>query len=78
MDREVGDSSNGDGFDDGIVVNIIGGYDAICNDGERIVDFGDEKDVDDDGCSIGDGSVATSDGIDPDFGVDKTISLQGR
>ena len=73
MDGDVGDSSNGDGFDDGIVVNIIGGYDASCDDGEKIVDFGDEKDVDDDGHNIDDGSVATNDGIDPDFGVDKTI-----
>ena len=73
MDGNVGDSSNGDGFDDGIVVNIIGGYDASCDDGERIVDFGDEKDGDDFGCSTDDGSVVTNDGIDPDFGVDRNI-----
>ena len=37
-----------------------------------IVDFGDEKDGGDDGYS----GVATNDGIDPDFEVDKTIRLQ--
>ena len=78
MDGDVGDSSNGDGFDDDIVVNIIGGYYASCDDGERIVDLGDESDEDDDGYSIDDDSVATNDGIDPDFGVDKTIWLEWR
>ena len=41
-----------------------------------IVDFGDEKDGGDDGYSVDDSGVATNDGIDPDFEVDKTIRLQ--
>ena len=69
MDADVGGSNNGDGVDDGIVVNISCGYD----DGECIFDFGDEKDADGNGHIIDNGIVATNDGIDPDFGVDKTI-----
>ena len=41
MDDDVGDSNNGDGVDDGVVVNINCGYDATCDDCESIVDFGD-------------------------------------
>ena len=32
---DVGDSNNGDGFDDGVFVNIIAGYDANCDNGEE-------------------------------------------
>ena len=32
---DIGDSNNCDGFDDGIFVNIIGGYDANCDEGEE-------------------------------------------
>ena len=73
MDADVGGSNNGDGVDDGIVVNISCGYDDGCDDGECIFDFGDEKDADGNGHIIDNGIVATNDGIDPDFGVDKTI-----
>ena len=31
---DVGGSNNGDGFDDGIFVNINGDYDANCDGGE--------------------------------------------
>ena len=40
---------------------------------KSIVNFGELKDGDDDGYSIDDGGVATNDGIDPDFEVDKSI-----
>ena len=32
---DAGDSNNGDGFDDGIFINIISGYDANCDEGEE-------------------------------------------
>ena len=59
MDGDVGDSNNGDGVDDGVVVNIKCGYDASYDDCESIVDFGNWIDGDGDGYSIDDGTVAT-------------------
>ena len=44
MDGDSDDSNNDDGVDGGCDVNINGDDDANCNDGESIVDCGDDKD----------------------------------
>ena len=63
MDGDSGDKNNGDGVDDG-------GDDVNWGDGENIVDCSEHKDVGSDG--VGDDSVDTDGGSDPDFGDDKT------
>ena len=45
VEGDSGNSNNGDGFDDSSGVNINGGYDANCGDGESMVDYSDDKDV---------------------------------
>ena len=65
------DSNNVDAVDDGSDVNINGGDDANCVNGEIIVNC-DDKGGADDGDNIDGGGVGTDGGSDRDFEDDKT------
>ena len=71
MDGDSDDSNNDDGVDGGCNVNINGDDDANCNDGESIVDCGDDKDGGG-GDSIGNGGIALIGDRDPHFRDGKT------
>ena len=70
VDNDGNDSNNVDGVDDGNDVNINGGDNANCVDGENKVNCSDDKDGGDDGDNIDDSCFGT-DG-DRDFQDDKT------
>ena len=72
MDRDSDESNNGDEVVDGGDVNINDGDDANWDDGESIIDCGDDKDGGGGGESISDGGVGNNGGSDSDFGDGET------